>query len=52
MSVSSRFPCLLQAALKAAGLDFTVTAPVDPIKVLDVLQAAFGQRGYYTCDTG
>jgi Ribonuclease T2 family len=40
----------VDAALKKANYDVTRMAEVDPIKVLDILQKSFGQRGFYTCD--
>ncbi|KAG7675306.1 hypothetical protein Ndes2526B_g08179 [Nannochloris sp. 'desiccata'] len=40
----------IDAALKKAKYDATKLKQVDPVKVLDILQKAFGQRGFYTCD--
>lgn len=42
----------LQSALKNAGLNFSNPGTVVGTKVLDVLEKAFGQRGFYTCDQG
>jgi hypothetical protein len=40
----------VDAALKKANYDVTKMTAVDPKKVLDILQKAFGYRGFYTCD--
>ena len=42
----------VDSALKKANYDVTKMQQVDAIKILDILQKAFGYRGFYTCDTG
>lgn len=42
----------VDSALKSAGLNFSSPGTVEGTKVLDVLEKAFGQRGFYTCDQG
>jgi len=42
----------IDAALKKAKYDITKRKEVNPVKVLNILQKAFGKRGFYTCDTG
>lgn len=41
----------MDAALKKAGIDFATAVTMDADAMLDILEAAFGQRGFYTCDT-
>jgi hypothetical protein len=40
----------IDAALKKAKYDITKRKDVDPIKVQNILEKAFGKRGFYTCD--
>ena len=39
-------------ALKKAGHDMSKAKKIKSAVLLDVLEAAFGQRGYFSCDPG